>query len=300
MSPARSTSTGSLYARGLLLSFTGMVVISPDGLILRTIGDAGTWDILFWRSLFMGISLSLALAVSERRNPIALWRGMGRMGWLSALALAGANLCFVAAIAQTHVANVLVILATMPLFGAVLGWLVLREAVRGRTWFAIALALAGIAIIFGGSIGGGTLSGDLTAVGCAFLHAVNLVILRRTKTPIMLPALALSGFIGAAMVLPFAGPLGLTAHDMRWLAFSGLVQMPLALFLFLSGTRYVPAAEVALFSLVETVLGPLWVWLAIGERPGDAALIGGSIVMSAIVANSVLALKGDRRRPAEA
>lgn len=277
-----------------------MLIISPDGLVLRTIRDAGAWDILFWRSLFIGISLSLALAAIERRNPIILWRGMGKMGWLSTSALAGANLCFITAITQTHVANVLMILATMPLFGAVLGWLVLREAVRGRTWFAIALALAGIAIIFGGSIGGGTLTGDLMAMGCAFLHAVNLVILRRTKTPIMLPALAMSGFLGAAIMLPFADPLGQTAHDMGWLAFSGLLQIPLALFLFLSGTRYVPAAEVALFSLVETVLGPLWVWLAIGERPGEAALVGGAIVMSAIVVNSALALKSDRRRPAEA
>lgn len=284
-----------LYARGLLMSLSGMVVISPDGLVLRLLRDAGTWDILFWRSLFIGLALTSAMILAQRTGPIAAWRRMGRLGWLSAAALGGANLLFVAAIMHTTVANVLVILATMPLFGAGLGWLVLREPVRPRTWCAILLALAGIAVIFSDSLGAGGLAGDLAALGSAFLHAVNLVILRKARTPIMLPALALSGLLGALVVLPVApAPFALSGHDMAWLGLSGLVQLPLALYLFLSGTRYVPAAEVALFSLVETVLGPIWVWLALGEAPSATALTGGLVVVAAIVVNSALALRPPR------
>lgn len=293
-SPAAFVDPARQHGKGLALSAAGMVVISPDGLLIRLVQDAGTWDILFFRSLFIGLSLSLAVLVLHRVAPWTAWRRMGRSGALSTVLLAGANICFVASITQTTVANTLVLLATMPLFSAVIGWLVLRERVRPRTALAIALGFAGVVVIMSGSLGGGTLTGDAFGVGAAAFHGANLVVLRRAQGPVMLPALALSGFLAAILVLPWAQPLAVTGHDLAVLSVSGLIQMPLALALFLSGTRYVMAAEVALMSLIETMLGPLWAWIGVGEVPGATAILGGAVVLVAIALNSVLALRERR------
>ncbi|HEV7371516.1 DMT family transporter [Arenibaculum sp.] len=284
------------YRRGLAMSALGMVIISPDVLLLRLIQDAGTWDVVFWRMLFQGTALLGWLALRGER-PLARVARLGRWGWLSALCLSGGQIGFVLAIENTSAANALVLLATMPLFGAALGWLLLRERVAPRTRFAIAVALAGILAIFADSLGRGGALGDAFAVGTALLYAINLVILRRAGDAIVLPGLAVSGLIAAMVALPQAQPLAVPLPDLAILAWIGLVQLPLALVLFFGGTRFVPAAEVALMSLIETALGPYLVWLGVGEVPARAAFFGGALVIAAIAANSLLALRPSRRVP---
>jgi drug/metabolite transporter (DMT)-like permease len=278
------------YRRGLAMSALGMVIISPDVLLLRLIQETATWDIVFWRTLFQGAALLGWLALRGER-PLARIAGMGRWGLLSALCLSGGQIGFVLAVANTSAANTLVLLATMPLFGAALGWMFLRERVAPRTRVAILVALAGILTIFADSLGRGGVVGDGFAIGTALLYAVNLVILRRTGDAIVLPSVALAGLISALIALPQAQPLSVPLPDLAVLAWLGLVELPLALVLFFSGTRSVPAAEVALMSLIETALGPYLVWLGIDEAPTPAAFVGGALVIGAIAANALTALR---------
>lgn len=283
------------YLKGIALAGGGMIVISPDGLLLRLIQDAGQWDVVFLRSLGIFVSVALFFVARRRGRTVAAIRALGRPGLWAMLGLAGANVGFVLAMLNTTVANALVILATMPLFSAVIGWLLIRERVSPRTWFSIVLAIAGIIVIFSGSVSGGGLTGDLIALATAFCHSIALVQLRRLGDTDTTPVIAFGALLAALVALPFA-TLSYTAHDAAIILFQGLLQMPIALVLFLAGARFIAAAEVALFSLVETVLGPLWAWLGVGEVPGPLALVGGVIVLGAVGANSVLGLRAPRRR----
>ena len=284
------------HSRGLALSAAGMIVISPDALLLRLIRDAGAWDVIFYRSLFTGLSLAVVLAVRYRGRLFGLWRGVGRAGAASTLLMGLSNFAFVGAILNTTVANTLVIIATMPLFGAVLGWLLIGERLRPRTWIAIAVAFAGIMVIFADSLGSGNWTGDLMAMVAALMQATNLVVLRTAGPRDMSGTVCLSGFASAAILAPFATPAAVGAHDLGVLALLGLVVLPLALTLFIAGARTAPAAEVALMALLETVLGPLWAWIGVGEAPSVRALAGGALVVAAMVFNAALALAKGRGR----
>jgi len=280
------------YRRGIGLAALGMIILSPDGLLLRLVEDASVWTVIFYRTLFIGLALATWLALRYRGKLGSLVSGMGRAGPVSTILMTASNLGFVAAIANTSVANTLVILATMPLFSAVLGRLIIGETVRPRTWVSILCAIVGIGIIFSGSLGDGYWVGDLIAVGTAFIQGLNLVVIRKARDRnILMPSLCLSGFIAALVVLPMAEPAAIGAHDMAVLSLLGLVIVPLALVLFLGGARHAPAAEIALLALIETVLGPLWAWLGVGEVPAMPSLAGGGVVIAAIGVNSWLGLR---------
>jgi drug/metabolite transporter (DMT)-like permease len=186
-------------------------------------------------------------------------------------------------------------LATLPFISAVFGWLLIRERLAGRTWAAILVSMGGIVLIFADSLGNGGSLGNAYALGTAFAHGLNLVVLRKVAPLDMTPALALSGFGAALMALPFAAPATIGAHDLGILVILGFGIVPIALALYLSGTRYITAAEVGLFALVETVLGPIWVWIGIGEVPAPITFVGGAIVIVAIVVNAVLAMRQSSR-----
>jgi drug/metabolite transporter (DMT)-like permease len=284
------------HARGLAYSAAGMIVISPDALLLRLIRDAEVWEVIFYRSLLTGLSLAALLAFRYRTRLFGMWRGAGRAGIASAVLMGVSNFAFVGAILNTTVANTLVIIATMPLFAAVLGWLLIGEKVRARTWIAIAVAFAGIVVIFAESLGTGNWIGDLMAMTAALMQATNLVVLRTTGPRDMSGSICLSGFAGAAILAPFVAPTAVGSHDLAVLALLGLVVLPLALTLFIAGARTAPAAEVALMALLETVLGPFWAWLGVGEVPTVRALAGGALVVGAILFNAILALTGGRAR----
>lgn len=277
------------------MSALGMTLISPDGLLLRLIHTSNNWDIIFYRSLFTALSLSVVLLLRHRRNILRHLHSVGRYALLSGLVLASGNYFFVNAITHTSVANTLVILATMPLISAVLGRVLIGERVRSRTVLTILVAFGGILTIFVGSLEVGNWLGNLFAVGVALVQGFNLIIMRRAGDGDRMPALCLAGFISAAgMLLLGAHPLSVDAHDMRILAVAGLVMLPTSMLLFLSGTRYVPAAEIAVLALIETVLGPIWAWIGVGEIPAVTSVIGGIVVIASLLTNTLLAL---RRRP---
>ena len=281
-----------LHLRGLMLSTIGIVVLSPDALLLRLVGNADIWTVIFYRTLFMGGALALGLALHYGWRFGTAFRRIGWLGLASAALLAASNFGLVGAITHTTVTNTLVILATTPLFSAVFGWLMMGEKVPLRTWLSILAAIAGIVVIFHDSLAIGDWLGNLMALGVAFVWGLNLVVVRMAGRRDMTPSVCVSGFLAAAIAFPLStAPGAIDAHDLAVLALLGCLVLPLAFGLFIRGTHYVPAAEVALLAPIETVLGPIWVWIGVGEVPSVASLVGGAIVLAAIVVNSVLALR---------
>ena len=276
------------------MSAAGMVFISPDALLVRLLDTAGVWELAFYRSLFLGLALLLFLAVRDGRRLPDRFRALGGGGLLMSCVFAATSIGFAGALTQTTAANALFIIATVPVFGALLGWVVLRERVPLRTALAILIAFAGISVIFGEGLGGGGMVGNVIALGTAACLGANLVLRRAIDRDITLPALCLAGGIGAAVSALFADPGQLSAWDLGVLAYIGLIMLPIALGLFYGGARYAPAGEVGLIALVETVLGPLWVWLVLTETPTATVLMGGALVLAAVGGNAALAIRAQR------
>jgi drug/metabolite transporter (DMT)-like permease len=278
------------HAKGMLITVAGVLAVSPDSLLIRLI-SADIWTLMFWRGLLVALVLSAGLAAVHRTRTSAAFAGIGRTGLIFAALFSLNSFSFVIAVSTTTVANALVLISAAPFFAALIAKLFLREAVRPRTWLAIVAAIAGIVVIVSGSLGGGALLGDLAALVAAMGLAVQFNLLRRRRGVNMIPGIALGSLITATISLPFAAPLSVGAMDAVWLGLLGGVVMPVATVLIVMGPRYLPAPEVSLILLLETVLGPLWVWLALGEVPGGRTVLGGAVVVAALAAHAAAALR---------
>jgi drug/metabolite transporter (DMT)-like permease len=227
---------------------------------------------------------------------LGAFRAIGRLGVAAALCFTASSVCFVSAVVTTTVANASFLAATTPIFAAILAWLMGRERVAGATWAAIALALAGIAIMFAEGLAAGRLLGNLLAIGAALCFAGQLVVLRLGRRVDMLPAMALGGIFTALLTGALAGgDLAVGPRDLPILLLMGTVQLALPLLLFTRGSRHVPAVQLSLLGLLDAVFNPLWVLLAVDEVPGVLTLVGGAIVLAAIAGQALLAA---RRQPA--
>ncbi|WP_210725963.1 DMT family transporter [Modicisalibacter radicis] len=275
------------HRRGLLLATFGILVLSVDSLLVRLASSDG-WNIVFWRGSLMALSVGVLYC---RRRRLATLRGHEGAALLSALLLAAMSTLFVLAVMHTRVANVVVILSTAPLFAALFTRFCLNEAVSARTWMAIAFASLGLLIVFAGSMQSAGMLGNVYALGASAAVGGNLTLLRRFPAMDRLPLIAVGGLVSAVIALPMATPLRLDAGSYLVLAVMGLVQMPLATALINNATRYLPSAEVALFYLVEAILGTLWVWWILGERPPGATVYGGALTLVTLVANAWLGLR---------
>ena len=280
----------STHAKGTVITAAGVLAITPDTLLIRLI-TTDPWTLLACRSLLLGLALTAGLALYYRGETLACFRSIGRQGLLLSLLLALAGLLFVMAVAHTSVANTLIIMSAAPLFAAIMSRLFLKEAVAPRTWIAVILALGGVAIIVQGSLGGGQLLGDLLAIGASAALAGSFTMIRGLRAINMIPAAALSGFIAGLAALPLASPFGLGQSDLGYLLLMGLVMLPVSFALTTLGPRYLPAPEVSLLMLLETFLGPLWVWLVLREEPSPQALIGGAVIVTVLIVHSAIALR---------
>jgi drug/metabolite transporter (DMT)-like permease len=234
------------------------------------------------RAAFAAVALLVYVAVVDRGRVRDAFRSVGVAGVGVALCVAVASASFIGALNHTSVARVLFILAASPVLGAVLARMTLGEAITRRTVVAMAMALAGVAVMLGAP-GEGSLAGDGLAFLAASAFAVMVVITRWRHDVSMAPATCLSQAILVVAFLPLAGPGEIGGGDVGWLAALGIGQIGLGFALLTVGARLIPAAQVGLITLLEVVLGPLWVWLALDERPNTLTLIGGAIVIAAIV-----------------
>lgn len=281
------------YASGIILIVSSTFFLSLSGVIVRAL-TVDEWTIVFWRSTFMSLTMLVVLAIVKRGRIASAFREAGRAGLYSGIAIGLAIVCYIFSISRTTVANTLVLVAAAPLFAALLGMVMLKERVTPRTWTAIAIACGGIALMFLERMGAGELFGNLLAIVAAILYAYSIVVLRGSGEANLIPAIFVAGIVSAAITLPYADFTSVPVRDMSILAAMGVGQMGLGLVLFVFGAQRLPPAETALLALIETILAPLWVWLAINEVPSDWALIGGGILFATVLANTALSL---RRRP---
>ncbi len=267
---------------GTALLAASAVAYSSAGFYTRLI-DLDAWTMLFWRGVFGGLFLAGMLAWREQGRVAQAVRDIGRDGLLIALCSALATVCFLNALRLSTVADVLVIDATIPFITAGIAWLVIGEREDWVTLAATVAAAVGVAVMMGAAASGGRLSGNLLAFGMAVLMSLVLVLIRRNPGVSMLPAVGLSAFLCALIVLPFARPLAMSGEELFLLALFGMSQFGLGLLLLALGTPLVSATRGALIGVLQTPLGTLWVWLAFAQAPGWITLVGGAIVVGAVV-----------------
>ena len=287
--------------RGRLLVAAAAVCWSTGGLIARLV-DTDPWTTVFWRGLFCAAFLVGVTALREGRRTPDVFLGMGATGLAMAVCFATASTCFIIALHRTSVANVLIIQSLSPFMAGLLGWAWMGERVAGRTWAAMGVALLGSAIMvsryFYTAAAAGSLGGDLLAFTVALSFAAATVLLRRNRGVRMLPAAALAAAL-ASLVASFAArPGSADLGDLLLLALFGSGQLGLGMILFTTGARRIPVAEAALIAVLESVLGPVWVWLAIGENPGLPSLVGGAIVLAALAGHTLADLRLEWRAAA--
>jgi len=290
--------TADTHKYGVLFVFAAGVLWSTVGLGIRLVEDAVVWQILLYRSISMSLFLYIVIRLRSRESPFTQIRRTGFPAVIAGLALVAAYSGGIYAIQNTSVANAMLLFATAPFMAAVLGWLILSEPVRGATWISIAVALGGIAIMVADLSGGIALKGSLAALASALGFAIFTVALRWGRTAEMLPSVFLSGVFAVVITFGVCQLLELSTvisiHDGTVAMSMGVFQVGAGLILYTLGSRSLPAAELTLLSLAEVLLGPVWVWIFLGETASINTLLGGAVLLAAIVGN---ALSGKRRRP---
>lgn len=293
------------HRRAVALMVLVTLLWSIAGVVTRHLESARSFEVTFWRSLFN--ALGLAVALSAMRGA-ALWRGLARAArpvWVSGLCWSVMFTAFMVAITLTTVANVLIMMAIGPLITALAARLFLHHRLPPRTWASIAVGGIGIAWMFGQEAGAGvSLAGTLVALAVPLAAAINWTMLQHVShgsgdpdgatSEDMLPAVLIGALLSAMATLPLAHPLQASSHDLGLLALLGVVQLAIPCLLVVRLTRELPAPEIALLGLLEVVFGVAWAWLGAGEQPGSSALIGGALVLGALVGNEALALRGGR------
>lgn len=286
------------YTTGAALILLAGVLWSAQGLIIRLIQDAGPWTVLFWRSAGMAPVLLLWLAISSRGRVLSELRAAGLPGLIGGAGLVMAFSGAIYSFQTTSVANAVLLFTASPFFAAILGRIFLREQVSPLTWAAIALAVLGVGVMVGGGIAGGSPIGNAAALLSAFGFAAFTVTCRWGHLDNNLPAVLTGSLLamatGSLVASLLAQPLVVAPRDMALAAAMGAVTLSGGLILYTIGSRAVPAAQATLISLIEVLLAPVWTWAVLGETVAQGTLIGGAVLMAAVVMN---ALGGRRAAP---
>ena len=281
--------------RGVLLVAGSALAWSMGGMIDRFIDAPDTWTVVFWRSVWAATFLTAFLLVRDGRKAPGAFTAMGWPGLVVALCFMTASISFVQAIALTTVANVILINATVPLVAALIARIFLGEMISGATWAAIAAVIAGVAIMVSDGAGGeGSLTGNLLALLITFVFSIATVVTRRHSNVRMTPAVITATALAAIVAATQASAFQVSSHDMGWLFAFGALNLGFGMALFVTGARLIPSALAALLGTLETVLAPVWVWLAHGEKASIMTVAGGGIVMAALIFHLIIS---NRPRP---
>ena len=271
------------HRKGVVLIVAAAVAWSTAPFFTRLL-HYDSWTILFWRGLFGGGFIALFLVLTQGAHGVRSLIAMKPNAWLVALLSTLGMVNFIPALQLTNVANVAIIIAAQPFAAAAIAWLWLREAASPRTLLASFVALAGIVVIVSGAAGIADYRG--IALACLMLLAISAmtVAIRRYRDSSMVAAAAMSNFLGSLVSIPFAQKIGAVSQaDLVVLAMFGLFQVGLGLTFFSVGSRYLPSGQASLIATLETPLMPFWVWLAFQEVPSIRALVGGALVMGAVI-----------------
>lgn len=272
------TSADRVRWAGFALVAASALCWSSAGLFVRMV-DVDVWSIVAWRSLFAGLMLAVAAALRGRRSG----RRMGASGWFAATLVASASIAYIGALTLTTVANVLLIYACLPLVAAAMARFFLGESLSARVMVAGLMCLVGVAMVVGQSSTEGSVLGSGLAMLMTASFAGLLTVVRRSTGVDIVTVNAIGCFLSALVAFPLMRQQVPSPADLVTLALLGVFAMALAFLLFLEGGKRIGAGEAGLVSMLDVVLGPLWVWLAFNEVPGGGAVAGGVLILAALV-----------------
>jgi drug/metabolite transporter (DMT)-like permease len=292
------------HGRAAALMVLVTLLWSIAGVVTRHLDAAASFEVTFWRSAFNALGLGIAL--HWMRGP-ALWRGLVHSPWpvwVSGLCWSVMFTAFMVALTLTRVANVLVTMALGPLITALFARLFLHHKLAARTWAAIVVAGVGIGWMFGQGASAheaGALAGMAVALAVPVAAAINWTVLQHVnhghdEAQDMLPAVLIGAVISSLATAPLAFPFEATPHDVALLGMLGVVQLAIPCLLVVRLSRVLPAPELALLGLLEVIFGVLWAWWGAGEAPGTTALTGGALVIGALVANELVAMRASEKQ----
>lgn len=295
------------YGLGVILVAAGAACWSLGGALVRLTDGIDAWQIIFYRSLTVLICMGLWFGVRFGADVFTRMQDAGANAIIAGVAVGTAGLAFVASLFYTTVAEAIFMVGVSPFLSAILGLWILRERIPPVTWFAMAVALSGMAVIFYGNRGGGALTGTLLALYSVFCFSCYAVLLRwgqrsDMSVAVIWNALYLIIVSGIVLLMPMGlrEGSGVQAFAIGWWNFfacvlMGSVQLSLGLFLFTLGSRSVPAAQLALIALVEPTLSPLWAWLVSSELPPIWTFLGGAVIVCAIVIQALFSATRENR-----
>lgn len=280
------------YRLGASYIILAGISLSLGGLFVRYLEEANPWTVLFYRSLTFTLTVTLFMYFRDGIRLTQRFRQIKPLELIVSLSLAAGFILYVLSLFNTSVANTVLILSTGPVFAAILGWLFLRERVSGATWFAMTLAFGGVAIMASGGIAASDALGFLYAFFAVLAFAIMIVTLRcAPQGKDMMAPTALAGILAAVLTLGFIPTFNISFHDLLLSICLGSLQVGLGFILITLGSRSVPSAQVPLLALAETALSPLWVWLFVNETPARNTLMGGALVLCAVLYQGYAGLK---------
>ena len=277
---------------GYILLLLGGFCLSWGGFIVRSFQEANVWQILFLRSLFFIIALILFLSLTYKNKVLRVIKDSGAPGVLGGFVMSFSFVAFIIAMNNTTVANVVFIISTQTMFLAIFGFFYLKEKVSLIGSSSIFLAMSGILIMVGDSISTGSLFGNLVALVIPINFAIYVMIIRKNSNLDMVPAMLYSGIFSLIYGAILSKSFEFSSHDLFMGFLLGVPQLALGFICITIGSRTTASATVGLLMLMETLCGPLWVWLFLNELPPISVFIGGAVIISAIILKSF-----DKKKP---
>lgn len=291
MSEPSIKTEGSRHGFAMAIMVLGTVAISFAGLLVRSIEGADSWQINFYRALSHIMAIMLILILQYRGKTISRIRGVGRPGLLGGLMLAVAGIAYLQSITNTTVANTLFMLSAIPFFTALFAWLIMHERLRRETLITMLVAAVGVVVILADGFGIGSAYGNLMGLLAALCFSGFAVIVRKYRDVDMLPSVVVSSVIILLVSLAARyNDLVISPKDMVLCFIWGAILAGFANWVFIIASRYLIAAEVTLFMMLEFSLGPIWVWMFVGEIPTGMTVLGGAMVICAVACRSALQL----------
>jgi len=276
--------------KGSLMAFVAVMFITPDSLFIR-LSNVDTWGLVFYRGIIPFFTVFLAMLLIYKLSFFKILFTSGYHGLIYIGTFSLTNITFVVSIQNTNVANTLVMIATAPMISAILGAIFLKEPPDKKTWISIIITFLAIIYIFFDSIKLGNFYGDILGFITALGLAVGAVTVRSAKSKNLVPAAVVGKLIVATFALFFIESFVLIDKDLYIIPLMCIMCVAIPFVLVTIAPRFIPAAEVNLFFLLETIIGPIWVWLIIKEQPSIETLYGGAIIIATIATHSFLKLK---------
>ena len=276
--------------KGIALAFFGVLMITPDSLFIRLV-NINSWDLIFYRGAIPFTCLLIGLLSVYKKKFLSVFFAIGLAGVLNAIIIALMNISFIVSIENTNVANTLIMISLAPFTAAILSSIFLKEYPKSRTWFAMLLCFLCALFIFYDSYEAKRIYGDLLGLATAILIGASAVVIRYGKVANFLPSLLLAKFFTIIIAALFVQNLYLDGLDKLLVIIMGVFFIFLPLSLLTLAPRYIPAHEVELFFVLETALGPIWVWFFIKEQPSIKTIIGGIAIILIIFIYTILELK---------